>query len=127
MKKIKVAIQLTTALGLVAVVGFLWRGRELSEAEVLDPAVFKLTYQFFLIVVAGGAVSWLYRELSRLREEAEQDRQEFQKLYSDLVSAYNAYKRAKRLLRARAWRTDESDSGAKTDLLKVEEYCALVE
>lgn len=64
----------------------------------------KMTYQFCLIVVIGGAVTWLFREYTRVRERRESDSQELASLSQDLVRAYNDIKRIRRLLRARAQR-----------------------
>jgi hypothetical protein len=68
----------------------------------MDTEVFKLTYQFLLIVVVGGALSVAYKELEarRARRDAERDLQ--RKLQTDVARTYNTAKKIRRLLRAKA-------------------------
>jgi hypothetical protein len=76
-----------------------WRGLVPVFADLV-----KMTYQFCLIVVIGGAVTWLFREYTRVREHRESDSQELASMSQDLVRTYNDIKRIRRLLRARAQR-----------------------
>ena len=120
-----------TLLGVVGAACFLLRRDWLEQA--LHSEVVGGTYQFFLVVMLGGGVSWFYRELIRVRELKERDeakarerkereQAEFLELYSDLVRAYNESKAVKRLLRAKAWR-----EGADGDILLTEPYNELLE
>ena len=85
------------------------------------------TYQFFLIVVLGGGVAWLYRELARIRDRQEHERREFLELYSEVVRAYNQSKTVKRLLRAQAWREVENAEGKTQNVLLTQPYAALMD
>lgn len=91
-----------------------------------DPDLYRTTYQFFLLVVAGGAISWMYRELTRARQTQENHRQELLRLHADLVDSYNSYKEIKRLLRAKAWRRIP-EGETEQDVLLVESYVPLLE
>lgn len=104
-------IRVTIVLAAIGVVAFIILTFTLTPS--FFPDVFKLTYQFLLLVVFGGAVSWLFTEYSKKREEKQkakerqqekraEDKALVRKLYSDLIQAYNSAKRVKRLLRATA-------------------------
>lgn len=136
MMKLQKTIIVATIVSIVGILAFLIFGRELED--ILQEDVLSTTYQFFIIVVAGGGVSWLYKELSRSREhkqaelsrnrEREQaDREELFKFHSNLVSAYNSYKEIKRLLRAKAWRTISREEGGQQEALRIESYDQLLE
>jgi hypothetical protein len=85
--------------------------------EVMTKAVgveaYKLLLQFLLVVVLGGGVTLIYQafnrhadqRLERLqheKERAEALRETRQRYLHDLIGHYNAVKRARRLLRAKA-------------------------
>ncbi len=69
--------------------------------------IFKLTYQFALLVVMGGAVGWVFRSYTKIREGLESDRQELLGATRDLVSSYNDIKAIRRILRAQAQKCGE--------------------
>ena len=79
----------------------------------LDIELFKLSYEFLLIVVIGGAVSFLFTVYIKLREEVktENETQETKKnekkalqrkFHLDFIQTYNSVKKIRRLMRARA-------------------------
>ena len=133
-------------LVLVGVISFfdLERLFEIDEAK-LKLELLKISYQFLLLVVLGGAVSWLLKryETARASKERElrdeRNRQEtaradeerrqaevrrlFLDTHSALVAAYNSAKRVRRLLRARA--ITESPGG--DSLVRREPYDTLLE
>lgn len=108
---IKVAPGVTMVLAAIGVVAFtVWIT---ILMRWLGPDVYKLTYQFLLLTVFGGAVSWLFTLHSKLREDNQKAKEKaltrrteekllLRKLYSNIIQAYNAAKRARRLLRATA-------------------------
>jgi len=120
-KKLIAILTLVSLLGVVLFLFFLFGGSWLDELK-LHQQVIRVTYQFFLVVVFGGGVSWLYQELTRKREQNKQDRTEFLSLFSDLVKVHNESKAIKRLLRAKAWRKKEE-----VDVLLVEPYIELMD
>ena len=90
---------------------FLLWPKELKER--LGDDVFKLTYQFLLLVVIGGALSVVYQEFRRHRDDEakqrEQDaaRREAERVLqrqflADLVEVYQAAMKVRRLLQAKA-------------------------
>jgi len=90
---------------------FLLWPKELKER--LGDDVFKLTYQFLLLVVIGGALSVVYQEFQRHRDDEakqrEQDaaRREAERVLqrqflADLVEVYQAAMKVRRLLQAKA-------------------------
>ena len=90
-------------------------------SSVLDIELFKLSYQFLLIVVIGGGVSFLFSVYIKLREEIKQENETAEtkknermalqrKFHIDFIQAYNSIKKIRRLLRARA-RIKSSDNG----------------
>jgi uncharacterized membrane protein YgaE (UPF0421/DUF939 family) len=71
----------------------------------------KLTYQFFLLVVIGAAVTLLFSEYTRAKQRRDEDKSRerehnaakkeiYRKFLIDYESAYNSAKRIRRLLRA---------------------------
>ena len=64
-----VTVSVFSAVALV-----LWRE---PLTNFLGADIFKITYQFSLLTVLGGAVSYLFRELSREREEREKQQADF--------------------------------------------------
>jgi hypothetical protein len=58
--------------------------------------VYELTYQFLIITVLGSAVTWLYKELDRIRGQ----RIVLSEMHSELLQAYNRAKQIRRSMRA---------------------------
>jgi hypothetical protein len=111
MKQTRTLITIATILALIGVVAFICWPKPLKH--FLDYEIFKLTYQFLLIVVVGGAISLLYKQLETEREQAEKqkeqqtaqregDRNLQRELRTELVRAYHGAKKIRRLLRAKA-------------------------
>src|ERR1041384_1379539 len=110
--KLKISsILAVTIIALAGVAAFIvWH----TEVErFLGSDVFKLTYQFLLITVVGGAIAALYKEFQRQRDEqtkqiersaaAREAKRTVQRHFlTDSVAAYNLAKKARRLLRAKA-------------------------
>lgn len=103
--------------------------KEVSSDSFIGKAAFKLTYQFFLLVVLGGAVALGFKKFGGLRdaELAEQDalRTSCDSLSRGLIEIYNDSKRIRRLLRARAMKINENESAA-TELI-VSSYDSLMQ
>jgi len=68
----------------------------------LDREVFKLTYEFLLLIVIGGAVSLVYKTFEIEKEKREANRNFMRELHNDIVKTYNGVKKVRRLLRAKA-------------------------
>jgi len=102
-----VLILSTVTLASIGVLAFLLCGATIKQK--LDEEVFKLSYQFLLIVVGGGAVSLLYKQFSTERDEAQERRVLLRQMHSELLNAFNTAKRVRRTLRARARYFRESD------------------
>jgi hypothetical protein len=114
MKKPDNTIYLIVMLGIVGMVGvvvFLLWGKPMKE--ILDGDVFRLTYQFFLLAVLGGALSFLFKEISRERQYRQEElikeeekrthnSKRLREIHSELLGAYNKAKKVRRLLRAKA-------------------------
>jgi hypothetical protein len=66
-----------------------------------------LTYQFLLFVVIGALLSLAYRELQRQRDETATVRELRREFLTRAIDAYNAAKKVRRLLRARARQHDQ--------------------
>ena len=108
--KIRKIVTIVTIIAFLFVLAFLFYPNFFKDR--LDYDVYKLTYQFLLLVVIGGAISFLFTLYIKLREE-EANRKEKKeikrneeknlqrKLYNDFVQAYNDGKKIRRFLRAR--------------------------
>jgi hypothetical protein len=130
MRNILIAISLTIALAIVGVIAFILAH---SALEVwLGPEVFKLTYQFLLIIVIGGAISLLYSQFTKRQEAANKIREQERakrdeektlqgKFRVGFLQAYNAAKNVRRLLRATA-RTIADVNGTTTEVIKLSPY-----
>lgn len=94
---LSVTIVLTAAL--VGVVIFLVYDSEIKKR--LEDDVFRITYQFLLIVVLGGAVSLLLKNLSSERDISRERRSALREMHSELLTSFNVVKRVRRTLRAR--------------------------
>ncbi len=97
----------------MGVLVFIVYGKDFADKITSD--VFKLTYQFLLIGVLGGAVSFVYREFQRERAARDEERlreserritelSQLQEISTELISAYNGAKKIRRLLLAQAIR-----------------------
>ena len=128
--RIVVAIVAAVLLALVGVMHFLVVGG--SWAEGLDKEIYKLTYQFLLFIVIGGALSLLYQRFTALREAREgkrerereareQRRLRLQTIHRDLLSVFNRVKKARRLLRALAV-TSLDDPTPSAEVVNADEY-----
>jgi len=127
MKPEKIAI-LISALGVVGVLIFLAWGKEIKD--VMDEQVFRLTYQFFLFALLGGALSYFLKELSIARqlkqdtllkdqEKRSIDNKKLREIHSELLGAYNKAKKVRRILRAKALTQDPK---TKEDQVLLEQY-----
>jgi hypothetical protein len=83
------------------------------RARIDNNDVFKLTYQFLLIGVIGGALSLFYQSVQHQREVREAENQHKREvreaerglqrqLLRDVIQAYNGAKKVRRLVRAKA-------------------------
>jgi hypothetical protein len=99
--KLKIsAIIAFTFLALAGAAAFIiWRS---SVEGYLGPDVFKLSYEFLLITIVGGAVSAIYKQFQQDRDERAAERALQIDLLNESVRTYNAAKKARRLLRAKA-------------------------
>lgn len=96
------------ALAIGGVVAFLVWGAVLKTK--IDEEVFKLSYQFLLIVVIGGALSLLYQQFSAEQALDERRTALLRQMHSELLTAYNVAKRARRALRAHVGSVITQDS-----------------
>ena len=130
MRNILTAISLTIGLGIVGVIAFIV-GRSALEAW-LGVEVFKLSYQFLLIIVIGGAISLLYSQFAKRQAEANKIKEEARaikserkalqrKFRTEFLQSYNAAKGIRRLLRAKA-RAITEVNGAKVEMIVVSPY-----
>jgi hypothetical protein len=95
------AVTVLLALSFVGTIAFLlWPNR--VRAVIDDNDVFKLTYEFLLIGVIGGALSLFYQNVQHQREVREAERGLQRKLLREVIQAYNDAKKVRRLLRAKA-------------------------
>jgi hypothetical protein len=116
-------------IGVAAVLVF----RQAIE-ETIGEKLLGITYQFLLLVVAGGAVSLFYREFTDLRSQQRerQDKQQdelrekaaaIRETYGDLVQAYNTSKKSRRILHAKALRIEEEE-GQPLQVVLLNEYAS---
>jgi len=120
-KKIEKIIKIITAVCLCGILIFLFFLTDTQHKILI------ITYQFMLIVVSGSGVSWLYKELSRLKEEKQENQKEFIQLFSKVVASYHQYKSIKRRFRAKALRTIENDGKNPEEVVLIIEYHKLME
>ncbi len=89
-------------IGIVGTIGFIvlalahWLSGQLTEK------VGELTYQFLLLVVVGGGVSFVVQWFTQERERRERNRTQQRDVHTNLITIYNQGKKVRRLLRARA-------------------------
>lgn len=135
MKNIRIAIGLTIALAIVAAIGFILAHSALEAW--LGTEVFKLTYEFLLIVVIGGAISLLYSQFTKSQEQADKIKEQARekrdkektlqgKFRVGFLQSYNGAKSVRRLLRATA-RTITDAKGTTTDGIKPAPYDRLMQ
>jgi hypothetical protein len=111
---------LVTALAVAAIMVFVQKPQAMHAR--LDPEVFKLSYQFLLIVVLGSAVTLSFQAIAVGRDARDKRRSMQREIHDALVEAYNDAKHARRLLRARA-RTGGNGADPSVDpRLDVDEY-----
>jgi hypothetical protein len=91
-------IILISVISSVAIIVFLSLGKQIKS--VMDEDLFKLTYQFLLIVVIGGLVSLLNQLYLKQRDLDYQHQVLLRQIYTELFNAYNTTKRIRRILRA---------------------------
>jgi len=122
MQRTLLTITVATALALAAVVACLiW---STAIENVIGKDTFQKTYGFLLVVVIGGALSLVYKEYERGRQEQIQDLALRREFYDSLIVAYNDAKRIRRLIRARALTmpADDTASGPLVCFAAYDEY-----
>jgi hypothetical protein len=99
------------SLSILGVAAFIiWQA---SFERVLGKELFKISFEFLLLIVIGGAVSFLFSVYIKLREEIKQEDESAEtkknekkalqrKFHFDFIQTYNGVKNIRRLLRARA-------------------------
>jgi hypothetical protein len=111
MKSTRTLITIATVVAIIVVAVFIGWPKPIKDR--LDGEVFKLTYEFFLIVVLGGALSLLYKRLEDERKkdaakdewrrtQRDSERNLQRELRTEVVRAYHNAKKIRRLLRAKA-------------------------
>jgi len=95
---ILIVVVLVVLVAVVGITAFIFYGESIKPK--LDDEVFKLTYQFLLIVVLGGAVSLIYNAFTEQRARKQQRLVILREIYAELLAAYNAAKRIRRKFRA---------------------------
>jgi hypothetical protein len=95
-------------LAVGGVVAFLVWGALIKTT--IDEELFRLSYQFLLIVVIGGALSLLYQQFSAERALDERRIALLRQIHSELLTAFNVAKRARRALRAHVGSAITQDS-----------------
>jgi hypothetical protein len=76
---------------------------EFVARYIVDPSVFRITYQFLLVSVLGGAIAYLYKLLELGREQ----RRYLREMHKELLDAFNKAKMVRRELRARLGTKDK--------------------
>ncbi len=112
-------VSIMVVAGMGGVIAFLVFGVQLKK--ILQPEVFGQTYQFLLLVVVGGAVSYLFKESSEKRNRDQERRALLRKMHSDLLDAFNAAKLVRRILRSRIGYSPNQDEMNK-HVIKVADY-----
>lgn len=106
-----------TVLAIILIGLFLIFSRLLSDFMGME--VFKISYEFLLIIVIGGAVSWLFSQYTFEKEAREQKKTLQREFQEELIKAYNSSKCIRRMLRAEA-RSSIPDTGGMA--IKAEPY-----
>ena len=121
-------ITVAVVFGLAGIALFIFWPKTMQRH--LETEVYKLTYQFLLVVVVGGALSLIYKEFEREREDTTRDNERRrddaaneaetqiikrnaeralqQQFHGEIVQAYHQVKRVRRLLRARTLNGSDS-------------------
>lgn len=131
------AIQLITLLAFVGVLFFIFSISN-SNDEKYKLELNKISYQFLLIVVVGGAISLLFNLYSKSREEKLKikEKEEIRekelkalhlKFYKEFIDAKNEVKRIRRFLRARCRITSQTDNQSECVLIETKRYDALLQ
>ena len=102
---------------LLGVIGFIIWQKHLET--MFNATIFKVTYQFMLMVLLGGPVSLFFKEYARERELRENKKSIQRKLYSDITKAYNSAKKVRRLIRAKALITNDSKTDGEGFKLRI--------
>ena len=132
--KVRKIATIVTIVAFLFVLGFLFRPDFFKDR--LDYDVYKLTYQFLLLVVIGGAISFLFTFYIKLKEDETKSKEKKEikrneeknlqrKLYNDFVQAYNDGKKIRRFLRART-RILSVHEDQKTIMIKTVRYDELM-
>jgi len=113
-------------LALVTIVVFsIW---QVALNSTLGSEVFKLLYQFLLIAVIGGIGTFLLSEHSKDKERQREERAQEQALLrdfrKDLLGAYNAAKKVRRMLRARVHEKNGEEAGE--EAIEMKHYAELM-
>ena len=117
-KSLILTLVIVTSAG-VGIICFILFRKTLSDDMVLGESLFRLTYQFLLFAILGGAISLLFKNIQVERERRETRRITQQKLYSGLVAAFHEGRAVRRLIRARALQTIEEGSGDSLRKLRI--------
>lgn len=99
----------------------------------LDAEVFKLVFQFLLLVVLGGLVTFLFTSVTKEKEKKLRDNEDKEikksdtknlqhKFHNDFIQSYNSVKLIRRILRARARILSIDEKGNEKLLLDTKEY-----
>ena len=73
-----------------------------SLSDFMGIEILKISYEFLLTIVIGGAVSWLFSQYTFEKEAREQKKKLQREFQGELINAYNSSKRIRRMLRAEA-------------------------
>jgi len=134
MKKILTTQRIATFITLSAVIGVYLFIRYTNILKLhLDYEIFKLCFQFLLIIVLGGAVTLVFTNYTKLREEKirkkeKESERRFDckksqhKFHNDFVQSYNSIKLIRRMIRARARILFIDEQNNKTVLLDTKTY-----
>jgi hypothetical protein len=131
-KSAAISVTVVSFLLVIAIIIFpgFFKGR-------LDYDIFKLTYQFLLLTVIGGLVTFLFSFYIRLREEQARQKEQAtakrkeerslqRRFYNEFTGAYNEGKKIRRFLRARTRKLSTSNQHQEIILLKTERYDELL-
>ena len=120
-----------TILAVIGVIFFLTSSSYIKRHT--DPEIFKLCFQFLLLVVIGGAVTFIFTTNTKIREEntkkkekEDEKRMEYKKsqhkFHNDFVQSYNSVKLLRRMFRARARILLKDQQGNKTIAINTKIY-----
>lgn len=129
--KLTIVIIVTPLLAFVGVLWFIIYPNQLKTW--LDAEVFKLVFQFLLLIVLGGLVTFLFTSFTKEKEKRltdnenkeikKSDKKNLQhKFHNDFIQSYNSVKLIRRMLRARARILSIDEKGKEKLLLDTKEY-----